>query len=515
MNRTCLPGPLFALIVFVQASSAFGQFGDLVGHLPDDSNTLVLFNVEAILASPLAQKGKWREQNENMFAAGLLLVPPQATRFVMASQMDIELMEPHWHAAVMELSQEPSMLTATERYGGNVDEIEGRDAAVLPNNTYVIKFGKAIAGTMFPADRQKVTRWVQEVYSGSGRKPLGEYLTEAEGYADKAGTPIILAIELQHVISPKFIRGRLGSMKSLEGKTIDLDQLASVLASIRGITLGVTITDQVFGGLKVDFEQDVSVMRDVAKPLLLEILANHGAMIQEFNDWTVEVGGKEILLKGPLYPSGTQRICSVLDAPAALHPVEQPASTGDGQTAQSLVARSTQQYFKMIGQLVTDLRSDYHKDETITSGLIAMWYKKYASKIDALPILHVDPEMVQFGADVANALRQSQDAMQGVGTRSAMRITNKPDAAVYDVAAVSGARVGVGPRGGWGAQGGYAYRYAYDPKASLRLEGEQESKIRTQERIRGYGSANQIMQSVETAMANMRRTMTEKYNVEF
>lgn len=513
MNRSYLLGSLVALLISIQASSALGQFGHLVQHLPDDANTLVLFNVEEILASPLAQKGNWRERNENMYASGLLLVPPQSTRFVMASQMDLELMNPHWHAGVVDLTQEPSMLSATERYGGHVDRIEGRDAAVLPNDTYVIKFGKSIAGTMFPADRQKATRWLQEVYSDSSRKPLTGYLTEAEGYADKVGTPIVLAIDLQHALSPDFIRSRLESAKSLQGKKIDLDQLASVLASIRGITVGITITDQVFGGIKVDFEQDVTIMKDFAKPLLLEALANHGAMIQEFNDWKAEVGGKEILLKGPLYQSGTQRICSVLDAPPALHPIEQQASAsqGDGQPDKSLVARATQQYFNAIGLLLKDLRSEDRKHETITPGLIAIWYKRYAEKIDALPILHVDPEMVQFGADMANALRQSQNAMQSVGERSAMRITNKPDAAVYNTATAW--RGGVGPYGGWGVQGAYAYRY--NPRASLALEGEQEAKIREQERIRGYGNANQIMQGAEVAMANMRRKMTEKYNVEF
>ena len=118
--------------------------------------------------------------------------------------------------------------------------------------------------------------------------------------------------------------------------------------------------------------------------------------------------------------------------------------------------------------------------------------------------------MVQFGAQVANALRQSQHAMQSVGQQSAMRIATKSDAKVYS--GVSVARAGVGPYG-WAAGGGYAYRY--NPRASLALEGEQEAKIREQERIRGYGNANQIMQGVETAMADMRRKMTEKYQVEF
>ena len=269
----------------------FGQFETLVRHLPEDANTLVLFNVEEILASPLAEKEGWRERLENMYSSGLILVPPQANQFVIASQMDIELMEPHWTATVMNLSYEPSMIDVTKRYGGNVDEIDHQDAAVLPNDTYVIKFGKFIAGTMSPADRQKATRWIEHAFSNNDSRPLGEYLTEAEGYADTKKTPIILAIDLQHVLSPSLIRSRLGSAELLKGKNVDLDALAKALSSIRGATLGLNLTDHMFGGLKIDFSEDVSMTKEFAKPLVLQVLSNHGAMIQEFNDW--EVAGRQ------------------------------------------------------------------------------------------------------------------------------------------------------------------------------------------------------------------------------
>ena len=133
MNRLSLQSPVVALIVLCQPSSAVGPFHILVHHLPDDANTLVLFNVEAIMATPLAQKEKWRERHDNMFTSGLILVPPQANQFAMASQMDVETMQPHWNAAVANVTYEPQMLKVTERYGGNVDEIDGQDAAVLPN----------------------------------------------------------------------------------------------------------------------------------------------------------------------------------------------------------------------------------------------------------------------------------------------------------------------------------------------------------------------------------------------
>ncbi len=427
MNRLLVLSGLSLLVLLTQIRSAEAQFRDLVEHLPEGVNTLALFNVESMLTSPLAEKEKWREGYQNMYASGLILVPPQTNRVVIGCQMDIELLVPHWHATVMDVDYEPSMIKVTAKYGGNVDEIDGQEAAVLPNNTYVIKFGTDAVGTMFPADRQQATRWVEHVYDDDNQKPaLGEYLAEAESYADKDNnpTPIIMAIDLEHVLSPKMIRSRLESAKFLQGKKVDLDQLTGVLASVRGATLGITITDRVFGGLKVDFDQDVGSLKDFAKPMLLEVLSNRGAMIQEFNDWNVEVGGKEILLRGPLFKSGLQRICSLLDAPADLRPEEPSSSVGDAASKQSLVARTTLQYYKMLEQLLGDLKQQKQTTGTTTAGLEAMWYQRYASKIEAMPTLNVDPEMVQFGVQLAGALRQANSAMRGVGVNRATGFAN-------------------------------------------------------------------------------------------
>lgn len=147
--------------------------------------------------------------------------------------------------------------------------------------------------------------------------------------------------------------------------SFDLDQLAAALASIRGLTLGMTVTDQVYGKVKVDFDQDVPLTPELAKPLLLEALANHGAMIEEFTQWECAVSGKEITL------------------------------------------------------------------------------------------------------------------------------------------------------GGYRAGAAYGYQYAYNPQLSLALQGQQSAQIRTQERIRGNTSANLIVQGLQAETGEIRRKMTEKYQVEF
>lgn len=269
-------------------------------------------------------------------------------------------------------------------------------------------------------------------------------------------------------------------------------------------------------------ERDDHVRRDVvhsmtkefAKPLVLEALSRHGALIQEFRDWDLVVDNKEILLHGRLDQSGLQRICSLLDTPADLRPPATSAS-GNAQDDKSRVAQTTLQYFKMLELFLGDLRQNRETTQTETPGLVAMWYKQYASKIDALPVLSVDPEMVQFGTQLAGALRQAQGAMRGAGVQEASGIANMQGAQVYDYQAAAGAGVAVGPRGGVAARGGYAYRYAYNPWESLREDGAEVGQIEMNARIKGYSSANQTMDGVQVAVDNMRKHMTEKYQIEF
>ncbi|WP_417740339.1 hypothetical protein [Rosistilla oblonga] len=521
MKNYLLASLMVTAIALTHLPTSHAQFENLVRHLPNKANTLVLFNMEQIMASPLAVQQKWKENEQAKFAAGLMMVPPQALHLAIASQMDIELMQPRWHASVMDLTEEPDMLTVTERHGGNVDTISRQDAAVLPNNTYVVKFGKSIAGVMYPADRQQVAVWIDDVFSMTDRKPLTPYLLAAEDFADKKDVPIILAMDLKHLLSPQFIRHQLTQMKSLQGKKADLDQLATALSSVRGVTLGIEISDHVTGGLKIDFDEDISASKDFAKALILETLGSHGVMLKEFKDWQVQVGTKEMLLKGSLQSSGIQRVFSLFDMPPGFQPLPNASSTASASTSTDskkpdpkLMAHATQQYFKSINLLINDLKHEDQEHQTTTPGLEAIWYAKYAAKIDALPILHVDPEMVTFATQVSGALRQSQNAMRSAGARTASRMMNMPDAQVYNYKYAAGAGAHYGPY--YDSIGGaYAYRYQYNPRASLRQDGEQLAQIQQQETSKGYASANNIMQEIAISTTEIRRKMTEKYQIEF
>lgn len=213
--------------------------------------------------------------------------------------------------------------------------------------------------------------------------------------------------------------------------------------------------------------------------------------------------------------SGRQRIFSLLDAPPELHSAAAATPSQAQDIDKQYAALASQQYFKSVTSLLNDLTGKRKSDEFVTWGQVGLWFEKYAGKIDQLPILHVDPELVDWGANVSAQLRQAETAMKGIGAKTGYRLATTPDVQAYSVRTATAYGAGVGPYGGYRAGGAYAYQYAYNPKLSLALTGQQDAQIRTEERIRGNTSANLIMQGLQAETGEIRRKMTEKYQVEF
>lgn len=417
----------FSVSLFLAGQvAAQSRFSDLTRRLPDEANTIILIDVDRIHQTPLAKKEGWRGDHEQAFNAGLVVVPPQANQFVAAGKMDFLTMQSDWQVALVEFAYEPKVAKAAMRYRGTVDSIAGLDIAVLPGDMYAVKFNKSVAAIGAPARRQDVARWITRVEARtlSGPSP---YIAEAQKFAETS-SQIVMAMDLAHVIPADLVRQRLEKFETLKEKNIDLDAASKAIASIRGITLGILVNESRIGAIKVDFAEDVSSLEGVAKPLLLEALANNGAMINEFRDWKVAVSENQIRITGPLYQSGMRRILSLLDAPLSLQESTPPVP-GDASSELQLTIAASQQYFKSITTLLDDLRGDHASAQTM--GQIGVWFSKYARKIDRLTILNVDTDLLDYGKYVSESLRTGHSEVQTAAARSVYRQHEVPEQ--YDV----------------------------------------------------------------------------------
>ena len=481
----------------MDASPASAQFHDLAKRIPDTANTIVIFNVKKILSSPLAVRENWKQKQAQAFASGMILLPPQASRVVLASQLDLEFMQPIWEVAVLDLNVDPSMETIARRQQGRRDTVAGASAVVLPDDTYLVQFGPRTVGRMSPANRQSVARWVRQSQAKSDLS-LSPYLTEAVRYAEEAGTEIIMSMDLQDVITPEVAREKMMAMKSLAGQQVDVFTIARIISSIRGVTLGVVIGERPYGKLKIDFGQDVSKIADYAKPMLLEILANRSAMIDDFNEWKAVVKGRQISIEGYLSATGMRQIFSVVDAPShSMAADEAGAEEGKSAIDVSGKAGASLQHFQSVEQLLNDLR----QKKAATIGQRGVWLNNYARYIGRLPVLNVDEDLLNYSSYVSEQMRNAGSAVQGIGIRTGARTAQVYGGRGYD-------------------SGGYRYgrwgRYGdYGGVNTVRAVGNERRAIRAEEKAAGATTARGIMQEVENATAAIRRTMTQRYQIEF
>lgn len=472
------------------------QFSDLIRRVPPGANAIIAINLQKALNSPLAKKEGWKQDRQKAFDSGMVLLPPSSDQLLMAAQMDLEYMQPQWEVTLLNVSRKPNLPEVATRWGGTMDNLNGRSAVVLPQDTYIVEFGEVMVGAMTPANRQSVGRWLREIDSNQGGQ-LSSYLQQAFDYANKGGTPIIMALDLQDVVSPEIAKQRLQNMKCIKDANVDVDQLAKTISTVKGVTLGITINQRVFGRLKVDFSEDCSDLADIAKPLLLEILEKNGSTIDEFYDWKPEVKGNTASIGGYLNRNGLRRLLSFIDSPAAIGETAPPASSG--KDPESLTLASSQQYFKSVSTLLDDLREKPKRNEAKTWGQVGGWLDRYSRKIDKLPMVNVDPELLDYGAYVSDTLRRASDSLKNIAGRSRVREVNTVE--------TSG---GYAYRGGrWGGYG--AYGYGYDRYATQQAR----TAARTEERVSGTRNARDIMRDIETATSEVRREMVKKYNADF
>jgi hypothetical protein len=504
-GMTILLCALAALAVSARPAAAADEFQDLLSKIPRSANAVVLLNLEKAKESALGQKLDWNAKIEEAFQSGLTRVPPQATRYVQAAQIDFEFMQPLWMAAVMDLNEDVSSTEIQKMRGGTLDTIERLPAVVRPNDTYVIKLGRKLVGGMAPANRQTVVRWIREIRKPSP-PPLSEYLQKAAGYSDEAQSDIIMAIDLDSVFSFERIGKYLKSkQKHLDAWGADLMQLVRLLDTVQGVRIGVRIGEEPSAKIVIDLRGDASPVEPFAKELVLQFLADRGASIKDLQSWTAKAQGHEISLAGKLTKSGLRRLLSVVESPADEHSAgEAMVSPGELPAIQ---AKASLTHFKTVEGMANDLKADMNNSKTLAQ--TSVWFDKYAKRIERLPTLNVDPELVQYSRFVAGQLRKASVSVKTMGIQSAAR-----------GAQVMGGDVSYDPYPGrWGAYGAYGavpgLGAGFDPTAQANAKEEQRRAIRAEEKGIAATDCQQIRQTIIAATSDIRQKMTEKFQMQF
>jgi len=499
----------FALSVLPTLPGMAAQpFDELLRRVPPGANAIVIMDVERCLSCSMATKEKWHDKRESAYVDRPIILPPEADNIVLAAQLDpMADMEARWELAVMQLHEPIAIRSIARAEGGYVDTVNGLESAWTPSNAYFVKLDDRHLGMMYPANRQFVSRW--STYGTENQEiRISPYLRSAADAFEDSGQ-IMMAIDLRDMPQEHRIRERLADSPVIPDKlknddTLIDDALVDAVTSIQGIVLNVDIDSKARGRMRVDFASDISILKPFAKPLVLEVMDKMGAVIIDFNDWKVTVEDMSIVMEGDLSADGLRRIFSILEVPTAKFSSlsDQTAAPSSSQqpATEEVIGRVSKSYFGSIETLMKDLRSNLKPN----NGSHAVWFERYARKIDRLPILNVDEVLLEFGAQVGESFRTIAYARRGASAKRGIQNTATQKAyssyGTRNYGRYGRSGYGRGYRGGGGTS-----RTASNQRMTIRAQTDA-----TANKVR-YSEWNEL----ENGMAGMRKTMTQKYKIEF
>ena len=110
--------PIF-LLAFTVSPGQSADFSSLLAKVPPQANTVVMFDVENLLRTPIAQKQGWGKQLELAYVERPIFLPPEASKMVMAALLDASnSFRRNWELAVMDLAEPMSMRSIARSEGG-------------------------------------------------------------------------------------------------------------------------------------------------------------------------------------------------------------------------------------------------------------------------------------------------------------------------------------------------------------------------------------------------------------
>jgi hypothetical protein len=473
------------------AARAADDWLSLLDELPAAANAVMLADVQALREHAEAN-GKNDTEGGQAIRDLSAELTPDVQKLAVGAVVDFDRLEPLWELGVFEMQSLPSAAVLARLERGYVDELGKRSVVWSPRGMYFAPLGEHLLATAWPANRQFMTRWLER--SDQPGRALSPYLQQAVKFVS-GDVPVVVALDFEHVVAVGPAQKKLAGAKALAESPAAAAEISKLLGGLRGLVFAVEVKDAVRGTIRLDFDRPPTALARVGKPLLLEALERRGAMLPDLDSWKPRVAGNSFLLTGALGPGSLPTLLGLLVTPSSVGALEKVEAEGaaegaSGSSADRMLA-ATKKYFESTNRIVRDVRNFKCK----TFGEKALWNDRQARKVDNLPTLDVDEDMIVFGEQVARLLRGA-----GVDIRGA------------NIAAGAQKSRGGGTTSGWGYDG---YGNAYYGTYTINSDVGENRQLAAQARGEGASAQIDAMAQIDELTGQMKRGMTKKYGVQF
>ena len=467
------------------ASAADIVLGSRVSEPPELPNAVLHVNVER-LKTIVAE------------TPGAQAIAKDAKVLDVVALLDEHSLQPVWEFGEVTMSDVPTLEEVVKAEGGYIDEIAGAPAAWLPRETYLLPAGNDGLIVVRPADRQLLSRWLTR----RQREAMPAYLQDALRQAS-GECAVFAALDAEGAVSRRAVRERLATVPALANNEEALDQMADLFASVRGLRFEISAAQPPQAKFSIDFGISPAPLQLVAKPFLKEALDRRDLSIEGFDAWTSKIEGNTVIFEGPAAESTIDGILSIFTLPSRSRTVESAVDVAEKVAMEGAdpVATATKTYFEAVNSTVEKVR----RHSAQTTGSRAAWNDKMARQIDQLSTLNVDSDVVSWGAQTAELLRSSGSTIRNANIQAG---AEKARSRVAD---------NVYAQGSYGTNYfGYVDRYGYyagyyNPNSA----DTYDRAVDAQARAVGMQNYRESLKQIDSATAQVRRLITERYQIQF
>ena len=395
------------------SASAADRVPELLKLLPNNTNAISILRIDEMMKSPRAIAEGWKEQQEANFLAGSGRIPGWVQTLVRGT--DVRTLGSGPVQSVSLAPQPAGMSLATLMPADQVvaDQI-GKYTVWRSARGFIMQVSPDVLGLFSPPNRQSVARWFAAL-TGGGEPTYSKYL---QAVGTKYKPHILYAIDLTDFFDPSFLQNRVAHSAALKGKEGDAAALTKLLLKLQGMRLAIDVDTKINAAIAFDFIGAPGPVAQYLKPLLIEILDDAGARIDELENAVVKVDGDSVSLVVPLGDASLRRLMTLILTPIHVNPSEYTPNpeyvkkNPPKPVAPSDMGSATLKYFELVNNTVKDLqilnRRAKEYDRTAT------WHDTYATKIQNFPTTNVDPIAVQYASYIAGGLQALAGSLRGV-----------------------------------------------------------------------------------------------------
>lgn len=386
-------------VLGLMAGAAQGADGldDLLRRLPPSANAVAVVNVKAMRASNVST-------GLSQIAGADL--PPIVDVMVMGTHLDHDNLTERRTGGVVKLNRKVSLKEIAELRVGEVVNVGNMILIDFGRRGYSVPFEDDVLGFARGISQQDLYRWKKYAEANLKVQLNGNLLDALEFGKD---APVFGAVDLEFLVNARRCRDRLAACPLAATMSKEaLGQLADLVGSVKSIAIAVRGERVNQAEIRMVFSEEVKDRGEAIKAVLLQVMEDLGASMEEIEKSKVAADGKTVTLTAQLTPTGLRQILSIVAPPPPPPPAPPPAERVEANQK----AEATRRYFTNASAMIADLK--HYADKAKDARKSSTWHETYAKKIDALDTRYVDDDVVKWGKALPAKLKVLAYSLKGM-----------------------------------------------------------------------------------------------------